>query len=200
MKGWLLGAVLVMACLSAVQVAHAKPHHEGFTGDLGIGASLMLVPHHTFTDCTSSDPSFCAGVDTGPKTEHTAEFGLAPLSLSLGGYITPQFALLARLAGTSYFKGDNQIGHNFYGVIGEWWPADRFYLSGGVGFAIYGPNPFLGSSSRDPKYGWALDVRAGVALAQGTNHDFTLSLEAIPGFYEDDVVTGFGLVGAWKWY
>jgi len=38
------------------------------------------------------------------------------------------------------------------------------------------------------------------ALAQGTNHDFTLSLEVIPGFYEGEVVTGAAVVGAWKWY
>jgi hypothetical protein len=52
----------------------------------------------------------------------------------------------------------------------------------------------------DTESGWALDLRVGAALAGGTNHDFTLSLEVIPGFYGDDIVTGFGLVGAWKWY
>jgi hypothetical protein len=133
-------------------------------------------------------------------SETRSEFGLAPLSLSLGGFVSHQVALLARIAGTSYFVNGDQIGHSFYGVGVEVWPIDRLYLGGGVGFALFGPNPLYSSSPMDTESGWALDLRVGAALAGGTNHDFTLSLEVIPGFYGDDIVTGFGLVGAWKWY
>jgi len=60
-----------------------------------------------------------------------------------------------------------------------------------------GANPLFNGGSGSITSGWALDFRA---LAQGTNHDFTLSLEAIHGFYDGDLVNGLALVGAWKWY
>jgi hypothetical protein len=99
----------------------------------------------------------------------------------------------------SYFRGNEQIVHAFYGPIVEAWPSDRFYLSGGVGLGIYGPNPFLSRSSTEPDTGVALDFRVGAALVNATNHDFTLSVEVSPGFY-DELVMGYALVGAWKWY
>ena len=199
MKGYIVGGVMV-AMMASASGAHARPRHEGFTGDLGIGASLMLVPHRTFDECFSSTPDGCDGADTGSRTETQVKLGLAPLSLSLGGFINPRFALLFRAAGTSYFVDGDQVGHNFYGAVMEWWPVERIYLGGGVGFALFGSNPLLNRDGPDLEGGWALDLRVGAALAGGTNHDFTVSLEAIPGFYEDDVVTGFALVGAWKWY
>jgi hypothetical protein len=173
--------------------AEAAPRHEGFTGDLGIGVSLMSEPGPQW-DC---DRAQCSRISGSPRSSH---FGLAPLSLSLGGYITPRVALLARAAGTSYFEDGEQIGQNFYGVLAEIWPIDEVFISGGVGLGIYGPNPLFSRSSRHSVGGWALDVRVGAALAQGTNHDFTLALEAIPGFYDEKTVQGFALVGAWKWY
>jgi hypothetical protein len=185
--------------MAQAREVQAKPKHSGFTGDLGIGAALTLVPRRTVTVCGSNVPGACDGVG-GVTSETRSEFGLAPLSLSLGGFVSHQVALLARIAGTSYFVNGDQIGHSFYGVGVEVWPIDRLYLGGGVGFALFGPNPLYSSSPMDTESGWALDLRVGAALAGGTNHDFTLSLEVIPGFYGDDIVTGFGLVGAWKWY
>jgi len=195
MKGWFLGGAVVLVSLGVAGSAGAKPRHDGFTGDLGLGISLMLVPRHSV--CRSSTPDGCAGFE-GDRTD--TELGLAPLSLSLGAFVSPKVAILARAAGASYFDRGDQIVHNFYGAIVEVWPNDYVYVSGGVGFALFGENPFLSGGNAYLEGGWALDVRAGVALAQGTNHDFTLSIEAIPGFYEDETVVGFGLVGAWKWY
>ncbi|HKY35641.1 MAG TPA: hypothetical protein VJN18_06880 [Polyangiaceae bacterium] len=198
MKGWLLGSLVAVGVVSAAREAAAKPRHSGFTGDLGIGAALTLVPHHSVSACSSTLPGGCVAPSSTSETR--SEFGLAPLSLTLGGFVSPEVALAARFAGTSYFKDDDQIGHNFYGAILEYWPIERLYVSGGIGFALFGPNPLFSSSSRELEGGWALDFRIGAALAGGRDHDFTLSLEAIPGFYDDDIVTGFGLVGAWKWY
>ncbi len=192
MERWVLGVVAAALMTLQAQSAQARPRHQGFTGDLGIGLAVTMRPVFSescssVTGCTSS-------------TRHEGEWGFAPLSLSLGGWVSPKVALIARFAGTSYFKSGNQIGHNFYGAGVEVWPVDALYLSGGIGFALYGPNPLFSQSSVSLKSGWALDFRVGAALAQGTNHDFTLSLEAIPGFYERDTVTGLALVGAWKWY
>ena len=196
MKSWVLGWVVVLAVAVLTQSAQARPHHEGFTGDLGIGLALTFKPEYSETICGGISPGCVPGV----TTSHQGEWGLAPLSLSLGGWVSPKVALLARATGTSYFRGGDQISNNFYGAAVEVWPINAFYLSGGVGFGIYGPNPIFSRSSLSPQTGFALDFRVGAALAQGTNHDFTLSFEAIPGFYDGDSVTGLALVGAWKWY
>lgn len=193
MKVW-LGGLWGLLAFSIANVAAAAPHHDGFTGDLGIGASVMMVPRYTMT---ASCADFCT-TSTSKSTEW--EWGLAPLSLSLGGWVHRKVAILGRASGTSYFDDGDQISHNFYGPIVEVWPDDRFYLSGGIGLAVFGANPFFSRTRRDPETGWALDFRVGTALAQGKNHDFTLSVEAIPGFYDGEKVVGFGLVGAWKWY
>lgn len=190
MKGRVLGAGLGLVLCGVAGHAEAAPRHQGFTGDLGIGLSLMNVPSFAL----SCGLNGCTDV---PRSSH---WGLAPLSLSLGGFVTHEVALLARLSGTSYFEGGAQIGHNFYGVLAEVWPIDELFVSGGIGLGIYGPNPLFSRSDRESVGGWALDFRVGAALAQGTNHDFTLSLEAIPGFYDGETVHGFALVGAWKWY
>ncbi|MDF3071320.1 MAG: hypothetical protein K0R38_6921 [Polyangiaceae bacterium] len=186
-----MGAGLSIGLCCSAGRAEAAPRHQGFTGDLGIGVSLMNVPSFS----TSCGPY--GGCTPVPRSSH---FGLAPLSLSLGGFITPRVALLARAAGTSYFEDGTQMTHNFYGIIAEVWPIDEIFVSGGVGLGLYGPNPLFSRSSREAVGGWALDFRIGAALAQGTNHDFTLALEAIPGFYDGETVQGFALVGAWKWY
>lgn len=196
--GWMRGlqggvvGVLMVACWAGV--AEAKPNRQGFTGDLSLGAALVLVPQTTVTSCSG-----CPGGFRAEESRET-KFGLAGLSVSLGGYVTPQVALVARLAGTSFFDDGDQYGNNFYGVGAEVWPIDQLFLGAGVGFALFGKNPLYSSGDADQEGGWALDFRIGTALAQGKNHDFILSLEAIPGFYEGGSVLGFGLMGGWKWY
>jgi hypothetical protein len=176
--------------------AGAEPRREGFTGDLGIGFALTSVPVRTVMIITGPGPTV---VSEGPA-KRELKAGLAPLSLSLGGFLSEDVALAFRIAGTSYFEDGDQFGHNFYGPIVEIWPGDRFYVSGGVGLAVFGPNPLISSSDMESETGWALDFRAGVALVNSENHDFTLSVEAIPGFYEGESVQGYAFVAAWKWY
>jgi hypothetical protein len=177
-----------------------QPKREGFTGDLGLGASLTTIAK----DDDPPPPSFGGSPPPIPaqSTEtRESKLGLAPLSLSLGGYFSPTVALLFRASGTSYFQNSDQYVNNFYGPVVEIWPHDRFYLSAGVGLGVFGPNPLVSRSSRDPLVGLAFDARAGVALINGKNHDLTLSIEVIPGFYKnDESVQGYALVAAWKWY
>jgi hypothetical protein len=188
------GVLAVLLCAGA---ASGEPKREGFTGDLGLGASITTV--------AEDDPPPPPGSTPFTPVQHTdtreAKLGLAPLSVSLGGYFTPTVALLFRASGTSYFQNGDQYVNNFYGPIVEIWPHDRFYLSAGVGLGVFGPNPLVSRSSRDPLVGLAFDARAGVALINGKNHDLTLSIEVIPGFYKnDESVQGYALVAAWKWY
>ena len=189
-----VGGCLAIVSFSAT--AAAEPQRGGFTGDLGLGFALTSVRAYSVsvpTETTNST-NWSNEKGGGPKA------GLAPLSFSLGVFFSPTVALLFRISGTSFFDDGDQFSHTFYGPIVEIWPHDRFYLSGGVGLALYGTNPFLSGSNEKPENGWALDFRVGVALINGQDHDLTLSVEAIPGFYDQGAVQGYAILAAWKWY
>ncbi|HEY3667222.1 MAG TPA: hypothetical protein VGL19_14535, partial [Polyangiaceae bacterium] len=111
-----LGLGVWAVLMAGATNAAAAPHHSGFTGDLGIGVGITTRPVESFTDCFSTTGQ-CAGVDTGVHKSTEAKFGLAPLSLSLGGFLTPKLALLFRAAGTSYFVGNRQYLDAFYGGV-----------------------------------------------------------------------------------
>lgn len=153
---------------------------------------------------TRTSATACGGVGGAPcpsdgQTSIHVEPGIAPLGVSIGGYFNPRLALLLRLAGTSYFRGNSQIVQTFAGPVVEVWPHDRWFLGGGVGLATFGPNPFLGASAVSTDHGVAFDLRAGAVLLGGARHALTLSLEIIPGIYRRTRVGG-ALVVAWKWY
>ena len=190
---WCSGIAAVwLTCASA----EAQPRREGFTGDLGLGFALTSVPVRSISVTGISGPV----VMTEQVETRELKVGFSPLSLSLGGFLSSDVALLFRAAGTSYFDEGDQFVHNFYGPVVEIWPIDRLYLGGGAGLAVFGPNPLTSNSDADSQTGWALDFRVGFALINSENHDLTLSVEVIPGFYEEDAVQGYALVAAWKWY
>ena len=192
-----LGVCAALTLLAAS--AAAEPHHSGFTGDLGIGVGITTRPVESFSECVGSAAQ-CAGVDTGVHKSTDVEFGLAPLSLSLGGFLTPKLALLFRATGTSYFIGNDQYLDAFYGAVVEYWPHDRFFFGGGPGIGYFGTNPLVSSGVSESETAFALDARAGVALINGRDHDLTLSLEATSGFYADNTLLSGAFLVAWKWY
>jgi hypothetical protein len=121
------------------------------------------------------------------------------LSLSLGGFVRHDTAILGRVAGTSYAHNSDLLLYNFYGPVLEWWPMDSLFLSWGAGLGTFGKNPF-GSRSSRTAVGLALDARVGMALAQGRDNDLTFALDTIPGFYGSSPLLGVAALVAWKFY
>jgi hypothetical protein len=163
-----------------------QPVRNGFTLELGIGMSVMhIIPEQG---------------DTLHKV------GLAPLSLSLGGFFNNSMALMFRAAGTSYFKdnanGDpSQIVLSFYGVHFQYWINDNLFVSGGPGLIIYGPNPLLkASGDPDPKSGFGFGIRAGYSFANWENNSLRVSLELFPSFIEGNTVIGEAVNLEWQWF
>lgn len=168
----------------------AKPRHSGFTGDLGAGFAS------TWKTGSGTGPCFDCG--SGGR-RYTQELGFALLSLSLGGFVRHDTAILGRVAGTSYTDGRNLMLYNFYGPVLEWWPMDSLFLSWGAGLSTFGRNPFQSRPSRTA-YGVGFDARVGVALAQGRDNDLTFAFETIPGFYGSSPLLGMAAICAWKFY
>jgi hypothetical protein len=178
--------VLAISPMVYSQQQAERPVRNGFTLELGIGASLM---------------------QTLPEVGDTQnEFGLAPLSLSLGGFINESMAIMFRMSGTSYFT-DNAVGdssqvlNGFYGIHFQYWLNDQIFVSGGPGFALVGMNPLLKSDyDPDPETGFGLSFRAGYSFFNLENHSLRLSLELFSSFLDNANVIGEAINFEWQWF
>jgi hypothetical protein len=168
--------------------APAKPAYvpHGFTMEIGIGAA--------YTSASSSVSSH----------EHQA-FGLAPISLSLGGFLGPDLALVFRAAGTSYFRdantraGFDQVVTGFYGAVLQYWPSSSVFIGGGIGAAIYGTNPLIRSTHKFIEGGFGTTARVGWVFAtMQDKYAFSLVFEGFPTFTKDSTVVGSALNLQWQ--
>lgn len=160
------------------------PLRQGFTLELGLGAALTHVSPDNGTSQT--------------------KVGLAPLSMSLGGFITPNIALLARAAGTSYFdkgtSGDtSQFVSAFYGAHLQYWITDQFMMSAGPGFMLFGENAFL-TPAEKPVTGYGASVRAGYAVLAIKHHVLRFSVELFPAKFKEASVLGSALNFEWQYF
>jgi len=178
-----LAALTILLLSTITASAHADvADRSGFTLELGIGlAQTHLEPE---------------------SGESRSELGLAPLSISLGGFVSDRFAILGRAAGTSYFKdaGDEtlQFTSGFYGLVGEYWFNDRLFTSAGVGLATFGLNPLTNSKDYDPDTGLGFAFRAGYSFFTSQNHSLRASLELFPSVFEDATTVGTAATFEWQ--
>ncbi len=176
------------------------PQRRGFTLELGVGASYTTV---------SNTPAADGG------------FGLAPLSLSLGGFVSSRVALAARMAGTSFFvdappslqiagAGASlrshsdlvQILNGFYGPTIQVFVNDHVFVGGGAGLGLFGVSPLFERTGPLPKLeaGFAMTGRAGFGFFARGHHWVGVVLEAFPGFYSDRTTFGMSTILQWQYY
>ncbi len=158
------------------------PQREGLTLELGIGASVMAL-------------------DNAPAEAARDNVGLAPLSLGIGGFLSPDVALTFRMTGTSSFRdrgaGLEQTVLGFYGPSLQYFVSDDLFVSGGVGLGLLAHNPFLASESRvkvtpmESRVGFAGNARIGWNFLKTKGAGLVLYAEATPARLED--VTAFGM-------
>ncbi len=159
------------------------PRREGFTLELGLGLGIT----HLSADLGASETNV----------------GLAPLSLSLGGFFSPDVAVMFRMAGTSWFEdilGESvQLGNYFYGVAAQYWPHDHAFIGGGAGLALLDDNPLFSSNiDVESDSGLGLTLRAGYSFATMRRHSFALTAELFPAFYEGGTVVGIAFNLQWQ--
>lgn len=181
-----------IASVLVVSPAGAEPIREGFTMEVGIGLAWTQYDDVWYTVSSTDGESIVR--------ERTSKFGLAPLSLSLGGFLSPDLAMMARMAGTSYFDGDDQLVNSFYGVVVQYWLNDVIFVGGGPGFAVYGPNAFVSRSSVDPVAGFGVNARLGAMPASNEEHGFGVVFELFPSWYAEEMVVGAALNLQWQLY
>jgi hypothetical protein len=164
-------------------ISPTGPDRSGFTVEAGVGIA------NTRDDLmTTGDGS---------------RIGLAPLSLSLGGFVSRDVAILARMAGTSYFETigghQEQLVSAFYGVAVEYWINDRVIVSGGLGLALHGPNPLLTNLKNvEPDRGRGLELRAGYALLTSRANTLRAALSVFPSWFPNGSTLGTALTVEWQ--
>jgi hypothetical protein len=125
--------------------------------------------------------------------------GFQPLSGSLGFFVSPTVALLARTSGTAYFKRDDLFTNSFLGPAVQVWPTDRVMLGLGAGLGVHGPNRLFSRSLAVTRTGLAFSVRAGYALRARRDDVLRLGVELVPTFTDRDTVLGTAVTLEWQW-
>lgn len=130
-----------------------------------------------------------AGIQNDTGIEETA-VGLAGANLGLGGFVTPNLAIMARVSGTNV-SYDTIFGDiaQVSGVLAptlQYWANDRVSLEGGVGMGFWNAE---GESST----GVGLILGVGFTLFNRGKHNLQLGLEYAPAFTEPGSVHNFGI-------
>jgi hypothetical protein len=171
------------------------PNRHGFTLELGLGAALTFVTREYGTSVGPGGPQVSV---TRKQTD--TYVGYAPLSIGIGGFISPRFALLFRATGTAFFEYGDQWANGIYGGVLQFWPSDNFFLSAGGGVALIGQSSFVPRDSSGSLTGFGFSARAGVAVANFTHHSLRIDAEVLPAFYERRSAVGTAIVFAWQYF
>jgi len=173
----------------------STPVRKGFTLELGIGVGVTHVDiaGDAFRDYVTND-------------DHpiTKGLGFAPLSFSLGHFVSRGVAILFRAAGTSVMSASGHYVFNgFYGVHVQGWLGDRFMISGGPGLGLLTNMP--GAAELTPQVLPAVSLRFGPSFFSTAHNSFRLTLETTFGIrkIEDGFIhhaSGTALNLEWQHY
>lgn len=130
------------------------------------------------------------------STEDGAERqnGIAGLSLGVGGWVSRNIALTARVAGVtfqeSFGNDDLQFSHFYLGPSAQFWIDNHLWFGGGLGLSVA---YVTGDGESDSTTGVGMDLRGGYTFNEGSESTFNVSLEINPGWYEDADGTLYGV-------
>jgi hypothetical protein len=180
--------------------ARDAPNRQGFTLELGIGGALTFVTSEV-TSTTFCFGQGCPITEQSTTSSETVTYGgLAPLSIGIGGFVSPHIALLFRATGSSYVRGNDQWVNAIYGGVVQYWPSDVVVLGAGAGAAVLGKSAFYSTGNSSSRTGFGFSLRAGVAVANYTHHSLRLAAEVLPAFYERRSAVGTTLVFEWQYF
>jgi hypothetical protein len=139
---------------------------------------------------------FTALVDIGVGVQNDAsieetEVGLAGLSFGVGGFLTRDFALMFRLAGTnvSYDFGASGNYGQASGVVAptvQYWVSNRVNIEAGAGWG------FWSADSDEDETGLGLILGAGVTIFNRGKHNLQFGVQYTPAFTKPGTIHNVG--------
>ena len=129
------------------------------------------------------------GVQNDTSIQETA-VGLAGVNLGVGGFLTPNLALIFRLAGTNvtYDLGIGDYGQSS-GVAApaiQYWLTDRFNIEAGAGVGFW-----RGDTDEDAT-GLGLILGAGVTIFNRGKHNLQFGIQYVPAFTDPGTIHNVG--------
>ena len=150
---------------TAEDLAPSKPHgpeRSGFTMEVGTGVSQVVV----MQDHRSS-----------------SQLSVDPLSISLGAFVTPRLAIMARMAGAGMGQG-RALGA-FYGVVVQYWLLPDLFVGAGAGAALVRPAYDVEGPPPALRWGLGAEARIGYSFATFKHHSLATTLEVFPSVLGD---------------
>ncbi|MCA9559445.1 MAG: hypothetical protein KC583_12870 [Myxococcales bacterium] len=180
----------VVALATAAPVAHASAPRGagGFTIGLGLGLGVQTL-----------------SPDDG---DSESEFGLAGLNLRIGGFLSPNLAILFKVTGTVVNRdvtgGEATYTHAMGGPAVQYFFNDRLHLDLGAGVSalraeakVETPRGDFNISVDDNAFGVLGGL--GYIVGQSGEHALLLSLELGAGLHDDGNAYSTGFVVNWQW-
>ncbi len=171
-------------------VAHASAPRGagGFTIGVGLGLGVQTL-----------------SPDDG---DSESEFGLAGLNLRIGGFLSPNLAVLLKVAGTVANRdvtgGEATYTHAMGGPAVQYFFNDRLHLDLGAGLSVLSAEAKVETPSGD--FNISVDDNAfgvfgglGYIVGQSGEHALVLSLELGAGLHDDVNAYSTGFVVNWQW-
>lgn len=120
-------------------------------------------------------------IRTSPEVAASYTSGVSfALDGGAGWWLTPKLALTGRLAGLTNLEGGEVLGAYLVGPNVQYWPADVFFVAGGVGIGV------LLSTTGSNDVGLGFDLRAGFAFSHADDRLYTATVEVTPARFAQD--------------
>jgi hypothetical protein len=126
---------------------------------------------------------------------HRSEVGLGGLNIGLGGFLTPNLALMFRLSGTNVDYDGVRCVSGTGGIAVQYWVSDYLNLEGGVGMGIGVLDDGLSEGSDS---GLGLIAAIGVPFWHSTGHSLQVGLEFAPVFLDEVQIYNVGINFGWQ--
>ena len=160
------------AQLEQVESPSVGPDRSGFTLLLTLGLGLQSGEYVAQSYLYAFMPEYASGSETG----------LGGLNLGIGGFVTPDLAVMFRISGTNVQYESTMPGHvdtdvvsGVGGVSVQYWINDTINLEGGFGYGIANAEPGTEET------GYGLILGAGFSFFHRGKNSLQVGIEYAPG-------------------
>lgn len=137
------------------------------------------------------------GLQQGSFSDGDVRTGLGGLNLGIGGFVSPDLAVMFRISGTSvqtsnYWGGSRDFVSGVGGIAVQYWASDSFNVEAGLGMGFWGTEYDLGGRGAGVILGGAW------SFYHGNTSSLQLGLEYAPAFVGGTTIHNLCLAFGWQ--